>query len=69
MYTHSFSQKNEDPALRLSVLQALHGAIKVAGPRMSDKHKTEILATLLTLYSTAQVQMNTIITTWKYIRA
>jgi HEAT repeat protein len=51
---HNGIKKNDDPALRLTVLQALHGAVKVAGGRMSEKHKTEILATLLTLYSTAQ---------------
>ena len=49
------NQRNEDPALRLTVLQALQGAMRVAGGRMSEKHKAEILATLLTLYSTAQV--------------
>ena len=42
--------------MRLTVLQALHGAMCVAGGRMSEKHKTEILTTLLTLHSTAQVR-------------
>lgn len=37
------------------MLEALHGTMRVAGERMNEKHKTEILATLLALYSTAQV--------------
>ena len=54
-HTHDSLKRNEDPALRLTVLQALHGAVRVVGGRMSEKHKSEILTTLLTLYSTAQV--------------
>ena len=55
LHCPSPQQKNEDPALRLTMLQALHDTIQAAGGRMSDKHKTEILATLLALFSTAQV--------------
>jgi HEAT repeat protein len=51
---HNGVKKNEDPALRLTMLQALHDTVRAAGGRMSDKHKTEILATLLALFSTAQ---------------
>ena len=35
------------------MLQALHGVIKVGGQRMSEKHKDEILSTLITLQGTA----------------
>ena len=37
------------------MLQALHDTTQAAGGRMSDKYKAEILATLLALFSTAQV--------------
>lgn len=35
------------------MLQALHGIIKVGGQRMSEKHREEILSTLITLQGTA----------------
>lgn len=35
------------------MLQALQGVIKVSGQRMSEKHREEILSTLITLQSTA----------------
>lgn len=35
------------------MLQALHGVIKAGGQRMSEKHRDEILATLITLQGTA----------------
>ena len=47
-------QKNEEVGLRLTMLQALHGVIKVSGKKMSEKHQTEIMATLISLQNTAQ---------------
>ena len=38
------------------MLQALHGVIKVGGQRMSEKHREEILSTLVTLQGTAHEQ-------------
>ena len=35
------------------MLQALHGIIKAGGERMSEKHRSEILGTLITLQGTA----------------
>ena len=35
------------------MLQALQGVIKVEGRRMSEKHREEILSTLITLQATA----------------
>ncbi len=35
------------------MLQALQGVIKVGGQRMSEKHKEDILSTLITLQATA----------------
>ena len=49
----SHVQKNEEPGLRQTMLQALHGAIKAAGQRMSEKHGTELLSTLVALQATA----------------
>jgi len=46
-------QKNDDVSLRLTMLQALHGVIKTGGQRMSEKHREEVLATLITLQGTA----------------
>lgn len=46
-------QRSEDVGLRLTMLQALHGVIKVGGGRMSEKHREEILTTLVTLQGTA----------------
>ncbi len=50
---HSLFQRNEDTALRLTMLQALHGVIKAGGQRMSEKHREEVLTTLVTLQGTA----------------
>jgi len=47
-------QKSEEVGLRLTMLQALHGVIKVSGKKMSEKHQTEIMATLISLQNTAQ---------------
>ena len=51
---HNGVKKSEDPGLRLTMLQALSGVIKAGGQRMSEKHRGEILATLLALQTTAQ---------------
>lgn len=51
---HNGVKKSEDPGLRLTMLQALSGVIKAGGQRMSEKHRGEILTTLLALQTTAQ---------------
>lgn len=51
---HNGVKKSEDLGLRLTMLQALCGVIKVGGQRMSEKHRGEILMTLVTLQTTAQ---------------
>lgn len=51
---HNGVKKSEDPGLRLTMLQALSGVIKAGGQRMSEKHRVEILTTLLALQTTAQ---------------
>lgn len=51
---HNGVKKSEDPGLRLTMLQALSGVIKAGGQRMSEKHRGEIIATLLALQTTAQ---------------
>lgn len=50
---HNGIKKSDDQALRLTLLQALHGVIQAGGQRMSEKHRGEILATLLVLENTA----------------
>ena len=47
-------KKSEDPALRLTMLQALHGVTQECGQRMSEKHRGEILETLQALEGTLQ---------------
>ena len=48
------AQKNEDLGLRQTMLQALRDVTEAAGQRMSEKHRVEILSTLVALQATAQ---------------
>ena len=39
---HGGIKKSEDPAFRLTMLQALGGVIRAGGQRMNEKHRGEI---------------------------
>ena len=39
---HNGIKKSEDPAFRLTMLQALGGVIQAGGQRMNEKHRGEI---------------------------
>ncbi len=43
------------------MLQALQGVIKIGGQRMSEKHREEILSTLITLQGTAHEQHRSVV--------
>ncbi len=45
-------QKAEDPTLRLTMLQALQGALEAAGSRMHEKYRPDIMETLVALQVT-----------------